>query len=173
MESRRAISQIVVSLLLLSVAVAVTASSGSTIMRMVSSYRPNSNILIRVGEPSLDIDMVTTSFFIFRASVSLLNMGSVPIQVTDGSVYLLIRGTTGRSKVHVCWFTNVPFVISPGSTITVQARCTIPPSEIVSLFSSSWTGDLIKGNVFYVFMRVVIVPPPGEEYFREVPGIVF
>lgn len=170
---RRGISQIVVSLLLLSVAVVVTATTGSTLMRMLSFYRPSSDILVRVGDPSLDIDVSGGMYYLFKVSVNILNMGSIQLQVQDGSVYVLFRGTTGTSRIQTCWLSNAPIIIPPGSTATVQATCPLTTAQVTELFGSSWTGDIMRRNTYFLFMRLHFTAAPGEEFYRELPGIVF
>lgn len=150
---RRIISQIVVSIVLLSVAAVMTATSGSMLMRTLSSYRPTSSMVVRVGSPSLDLSTVSSDELI--ASVKVLNMGSTPVQIANGFMYILLRGTTGRSKIQICPMMNTPLTIPPGQIVTITVTCSITQSELRDLFTSSWTGDVVKANSFYLFMRVV------------------
>jgi len=148
----RLVSQIVVSMVLLSVAVVAAVSSGVTMTRTLSSYRPSNPVLMRIDAPSIDVfcDPQTVNL---KVSFKVLYLGDTDITIVGGLTYILLKGTTGRSTMLSCVFT-VPRTLAPGTVATVSSTCTISRTELVNLFSSSWTGDIVKANTYYLYSKI-------------------
>lgn len=140
---------------MLSIATVVTIVTGSAILRMLSSYRPTSTVILRIGEPSTDISYFDGNRFVFVVSISVLNMGTTQIPIDTGTTTVVFMGTSGYYKIQRCpihYETSYGAVtLYPGSTTPLKFVCLLTLSDVTTLFGSSWNSDIIKQNTRYLF----------------------
>ncbi|MEM1693959.1 MAG: hypothetical protein QW456_07120 [Ignisphaera sp.] len=154
----RLVSQIVVSIVLLSVAVATAVSSGMMLTRVLSSYRSTGPVLVRIDNPSIDLSAPSR----LRVTFKMLNLGDTSVTIVGIVTNILIKGTTGRSMIKVCSSPSGK-ILAPGAVETVTVVCEISTAELVDLFSSSWTGDMIKANTYYLYTKIYYSYIPLEQ----------
>ncbi|MEM4584000.1 MAG: hypothetical protein QW611_03405 [Ignisphaera sp.] len=151
----RLISQIVVSLVLLSVVVVAAISSGLTMTRTLSSYRLPNLVYMRVDTPSVDV-FYNQQDVVLKISFKVMYLGDTDTSIVGVVTYVLLKGTTGRSMILQCPYVDLK-TLAPGSVAILTPTCRISRSDLVNLFSSSWTGDIVKMNTYYLYSKVYYI----------------
>ncbi|MEM4619070.1 MAG: hypothetical protein QW607_02535 [Desulfurococcaceae archaeon] len=180
--SIRMISQIIVSIVLISVAIVTTITSGLIMTRFLSSYKPHNIIIVRIGEPTIDV-IPTSQGIHIHVSHKLMNLGD-EISIFALYTQILLKGTTGKSILLSCRYvapgslllnsqyplslpptdmpTDIP-VLLPGEVISITSVCSINRTDIINLFTSSWSSDLVEANTYYLYSRIFYI-----QYYKVV-----
>ncbi|MEM1842468.1 MAG: hypothetical protein QXL19_08845 [Ignisphaera sp.] len=178
----RMISQIIVSIVLISVVIVVTISSGLIMNRFLSNYKPRNIIIVRVGEASIDVIPTSQEIYI-HVSQKIMNLGD-EISILALHTQILLKGITGRSMLLSCRYiapgllminpqyplslplTDIPIdipVLLPGEIVSITSVCSINKTDIINLFTSSWSSDLVEANTYYLYSRIHYI-----HYYKEV-----
>lgn len=150
----KGISQLVVSILLVGVAVASGILLAYTVTDLVETYQPSQVMISRVGDINVGLDDVRWNRYRFMVSTKLVNLGSKPFTIPrdGGWIVVLVKGTTGRVKILSCPFPEHR-TLMPGDIEIVSAYCSLSSSDLRELFGyDKPPGDRVKQAFRYVYL---------------------
>jgi len=166
----RGISQIVVAVLLAGTAIVAGSMLSYIVTDILTMHRPSSNIIARVGDVNAELSNVSSSGYTFVVTTKLVNLGTEPVLVQNGSVVVLIKGTAGRSKIMRCNITT-PVTIGPGEIKDVVGQCFVSRSDVQNLFGSSYVAaDVIKSSMTFLYLQVYVVYGGTQPSVPSWPG---
>lgn len=153
----KSISQIIIAILLVGVAIV----SGSILAYMVSdlikSYQPSQVMISRIGRVEVELHSIQSSGnYWFTVSTKLSNLGTTPYTVPDGWIVVLVKGSTGQGRILKCSLSESE-TIMPGEIKTISATCSLSPGELEELFGETTPpADEVKQAFRYLYMYLYV-----------------
>ena len=151
----RIISQIIVAILLVGVAVASGSILAYMVTDLVKTYQPSQVMITRVGGIDVELSRIRDDgYYEFTVSTKLSNMGSTPYTIPYGWIIVLVKGSTGQGKVMEC-FLDRSEMIAPGEIKTISATCMLSPDDLRRLFGEATPpADKVKEAFRYLYLRL-------------------
>jgi archaellum component FlaG (FlaF/FlaG flagellin family) len=152
----KAISQLIVSILLVGVALAAGSILSYVVTETLSTYTPSQIMISRIGDVEVELSRITTSYYSFDVSTKLVNLGSELYTISSGYITILVKGTTGRGKVYSCSVRN-SMTLEPGAIQTLKATCIISKSDLQTLFGTqSPPADTVKQSISFLYLNIMV-----------------
>jgi len=152
----RAVSQVIVAILLVGVAVVAGTMLSYIVTNSVALYKPSNVMVARVGEISVELSDINSGFYSFEVTTRLVNLGSQPLVLSSGSIVVLVKGSTGRSRIISCNVQN-QIVLNPGEIKDFTAFCDISRSTLNELFGTqSPRADTVKSSMVFLYLSTYV-----------------
>lgn len=158
----KGISQLIVAILLVGVAIA----TGSTLSFMVSGlmevYMPRQISVSRIGEVEAEVVLEPgATDYTLLVNTKLVNLGSTPFILSgipgiQAYTVVLVKGTTGKGVILECPIQgNV--MIMPGEIESIKAMCSLEPALLNELYGvENPPSYLVEGSVRYLYIKIEI-----------------
>ena len=157
----RLLSQVVVALILVAVAVATGMLLARVMHGSIEEYRPSQALVARVGGLELNLKDASSAGYTLALEVKIANMGTITYNVPSGDMYILVEGTTGISRVYACVLTSSA-ILPPGEIVPLTSECFISSTMLQELFGTPTPPvDLLRSHTQFLYIKLRLLASTG------------
>lgn len=150
----RVLSQVVLVILMVGVAVVAASVLSYMAMEIMSGYKAPQVQLALVGGLNSELQGIDSSGYSFRASVRLVNLGSETANIVYGAIVVMVKGTAGKAVTTTCYYTSA-VTINPGEVKRLIGVCFLSPSTLSDLFGTRTPpADTVKSSMYLLHVRL-------------------
>jgi hypothetical protein len=150
----RGVSQLIVTLLLVTIALAVGLMFAYMYTDLLGKYTSwGQTAISRVGSINLELSSISSTSYTYDVYINIINLSSATRVIYSGNVAIMFKGNS-NTITKSCPISYAGS-IDPGKILTVKASCTLTTGELYYLFGNPHPqSDTVKQSASFLYLII-------------------